>query len=183
METTFRTLRQQDPFIPKPQKENIGITSRAVATYDRMARNLHHPSYHEPAEYHYYELHTLNRTLHDLNYPNPNPKPPKQKAASQTMTGTITTTTRTGMGDTKARSSLTSSFRSSKKYETRLSESILSNLHDQILVPKERVASILRRALKNAGMNEDKIDLVLSDITVDYVILENNSKIQILINL
>ena len=85
-ESTKQTIRME--------KNDKMISSERYTSYDRLARNYHHPSYRDSFVNHYDELFRFNLAFHELNHPAP-PKRSKLMSINPPETLQSTKLTRT----------------------------------------------------------------------------------------
>lgn len=178
----------------KPHRLERGdhmITTERVATYDKMARNLHHPSYRNDFTKHYDDLFRLNLKFHDLNYPAPPPEIRTRKYKTiDPMTGTMSTTllsSRVTNSETRKKSKYMSTKRlgSPKKQITSFREKFIEDLkrdEGKPFADQERIIAELVRSLLKEGVEMETIQNAFEDVRIDFIVHQDTSELEIVLN-
>lgn len=173
------------------EKGDHMITTERVATYNKMARNLHHPHYREDFTRHYDDLFRLNLKLHDLNYPAPPPEVRTRKIKKyDPMTGTMSTTmlsSRTS-NETRKKNKYTSTKRPSsqqKQIITSFREKFIEDLkrdEGKPFADQERIVAELIRGLLKEGVEMEAIQNAFEDVNIEFIVHQDTSELEIVLN-
>jgi hypothetical protein len=169
------------------EKGDHYITTERNATYDKMARNLHHPDYREDFKQHYNELFRINMKLHDLNYPAPPPEIRTGKLKEvNPLTGTLSTTMvnskayMTSRGKSKYMSTLKS--KSAGKVKKNFKDEYIDNLKQNEGAPfadQERIVADIIADLRQSGVDMETITNAFEDLSVDFIVHQDINELEI----
>ena len=169
------------------EKGDHMITTERVATYNRMARNLHHPRYREDFTKHYDDLFRANLKFYDLNYPAPPPEIRTRKNKQlDPLTGTMSTTmysTRYASTDTKRKSKYMSTRtlsqrKSHKSFKDEFVERLKQN-EGAPFADQERIVADIVKALYKGGVDNETIRAAFENATVEFIVHQDTAELEI----
>ena len=169
------------------EKGDHMITTERVATYDRMARNLHHPSYRHDFTTHYDDLFRANLKFYDLNYPAPPPEIRTRKLKQlDPLTGTMSTTmysSRLASTDTKRKSK----YMSTRTYQRRKShksfkDEFVERLKQNEGAPfadQEKIVADIVKALLKGDVDMDTIQAAFENVNIEFIVHQDTAELEI----
>ena len=169
------------------EKGDHMITTERVATYDRMARNLHHPHYRNDFSKHYDDLFRANLKFYDLNYPAPPPEIRTRKHKQlDPLTGTMSTTmysTRYASTDTRRKSKYMSTRTlSQRKTHKSFADEFVERLKQNEGAPfadQEKIVADIVKALLKGDVDMDTIQAAFENVHVEFIVHQDTSELEI----
>ncbi|OHS94292.1 hypothetical protein TRFO_39499 [Tritrichomonas foetus] len=181
-----------DSRLRNPDFDSIDSTERQ-ATYDRMARTLHHPRYRANMINHYDELSRVNRKFHDLNYPIPPPsmrerdiiKDMKASTFQQSLLKSSTNKSSSHLmsTDKKVKSMYMTSSRLMKVKQKNLKDQIISKAKEGSVPETEKIIAVIAKTLIENGIDFETVQLALENVLVKVFVDKKTSEFEIEINL
>lgn len=181
----------------KLERGDFFISTERMETYDKYARNLHHPRYRADFNSHYNDLFRANMKFHDLNYPAP-PRETIEKRTMKFYDGELPDST-TQMTSTNLMSShmLSSSSLKKSKYMTSRRSSMRmnqKNIKEQFIeklkmnegqpfADQEKIVADIVRALMKGDVDVDTIQSALEDVNIEFNVNEETSELEIVVKL
>lgn len=174
------------------EKGDHFISSDRACLYDRMARNLHHPSQRFDFTKHYDELFRLNIKHYDLNYPAPPPEIRnetlrRKKKEEELMGGARSAafmSSRRMSSSTKKKSKYMSELRNAptKKVQRGSKDQLIERLkldEGAPFVDKEKLIADIVKCLIKADIDIETIRDAFEDVEIEFVVNESTSELEI----
>lgn len=185
-----------DSSLRSPEFDRIDSGERQ-ATYDKMARTLHHPDYRADMINHYDELARFNRKFHQLNYPCPPPSLrdhdiiEEMVNAQNGLTSTYSKSKSKSIyesghfasSDKKVKSMCLTSSRLQKIKQKNLKDQILQKINEGSNPEVERIIAIIAKSLIENGIDFQTVQLALEDVHIRFIADTKSSEFEIEINL